>query len=110
MLTSSQQDLLAEAAFVMKYPKDTRLLQEYHIVNSMYVIKSGRIELRKLGKPAFILTKGDYFGENNIYGREKKLPMAFTTEETVVIQITRDMVEDKLDEPVKFCILSPLHA
>ena len=53
--------------------------------NSLYVIKSGRIELRKLGKPVHNLTAGDYFGENKIYGREKKIPLAFTSEETVVI-------------------------
>ena len=69
----------------MKYPKDTKLLQEFQINNSLYVIKSGRIELRKLGKPVHNLSKGDYFGENKIYGRDKKIPMAFTTEETVVI-------------------------
>ena len=105
MLTDQQQDLLAEIAYVMKYPKDTKLLQEYQQTNSLYVIQSGRIELRKLGKPVHNLSSGDYFGENNIYGREKKIPIAFTTEETIVIQLTREMVEDKLNEPVKFCIL-----
>ena len=89
----------------MKYPKDTKLLQEYQQTNSLYVIQSGRIELRKLGNPVHNLSSGDYFGENNIYGREKKIPIAFTTEETIVIQLTREMVEDKLNEPVKFCIL-----
>lgn len=51
----------------------------------MHVIKSGKIELRRIGKTVFTLTTGDFFGENNIYGDEKKLPVAFTVEETVVI-------------------------
>ena len=58
-----------------------------------------------MNKPVFNLQHGDYFGENNIYGPDKKIPMAFTTEETVVIQLTKGMVEDSLGEPVKFCIL-----
>lgn len=48
---------------------------------------------------------GDFFGENNIYGKDKKIPVAFTVEETVVIQLTKDMVEDRLGEPIKYCIL-----
>ena len=53
--------------------------------NSLFVVRSGKIELRKLGKPVYILEQGDFFGENNIYGRDKKIPIAFTVEETVVI-------------------------
>ena len=58
-----------------------------------------------MGKPVYTLKKGEFFGENNIYGREKKIPVAFTAEETVVIQLTKDMVEDRFGEPIKYVIL-----
>jgi len=38
-----------------------------------------------MGRPVYTLKKGEFFGENNIYGREKKIPVAFTAEESVVI-------------------------
>jgi len=38
-----------------------------------------------MGKPVFTLNAGDYFGESNIYGTPKKLPIAYTIEESVVI-------------------------
>jgi len=38
-----------------------------------------------MGKPVFTLTSGEFFGENNIYGPEKQIPVAFTVEETILI-------------------------
>ena len=58
-----------------------------------------------MGKPVYTLKEGDFFGENNIYGKDKKIPVAFTVEESIVIQLTSDMVEEILGEPVKFAIL-----
>ena len=89
----------------MKYPKDFKFLAQSMSKSSLYVIKSGKIELRRMGKPVYTLKKCEFFGENNIYGREKKIPVAFTAEETVVIQLTKDMVEDRLGQEIKYVIL-----
>ena len=85
LLTNEQQDSLAEGAYLMKYPKDFKFLAQSMSKSSLYVIQSGKIELRRMGKPVYTLKKGEFFGENNIYGRDKKIPVAFTAEETVVI-------------------------
>jgi len=69
----------------MRYPKDFKFLAQSQTVSSLFVIKSGKIELRRMGRPVYTLKKGEFFGENNIYGREKKIPVAFTAEESVVI-------------------------
>jgi len=58
-----------------------------------------------MGKPVYTLTAGEFFGENNVYGPEKQIPVAFTVEETILIQLTSDMVEDRLGEPIYYAIL-----
>lgn len=89
-----EDDLLAVASEleVIKYEKDTKIINQGDLGTSMYIVIYGKVDVDFNGKSIKILEEKSIFGELALLDPEPRSASITTLEETLVFKIESDVI------------------
>ncbi len=92
-----------------KYKKGDMIFKEGTEGMRMYIVKSGRVQLKKVidGKDVILATLGvkEFFGEMALFGTVYRTASAYALEDTEVIPINKKMLDVALEKAPDWLVI-----
>lgn len=91
---------VAQIVDVLELPANQTLIHDGDAAQEMFIISSGKVQVRKHGKPILELGEGDTVGEFAVFDAKPRSADVITLEPTTLLVIAQDTLHDvMLDRP-----------